>query len=112
MSTVIVETASLHRSDVGSVTGEIHLRLGSDAFPETGWSDFPIVILSWWIGALLALLRGESRSEDLQFMDGPLVVRLSDDGAAELKYRAIIRGGRDADVVLSGRLDGRALLRG
>lgn len=40
-------------------------------FPEEGWSDFPVVILAWWIEGLAGLVAGRERSFQGHFMDGP-----------------------------------------
>ncbi len=39
----------------GNVTGVIFLESQGRAFPERGWSDFPVIILGWWIDAWLQL---------------------------------------------------------
>ena len=52
-----------------NITGEIWLQLGSVAYPSQSWSDFPVIILSWWLDAL-ASLRSTGNAEFL-FMDGP-----------------------------------------
>ena len=54
-----------------NITGEIWLQLGSFAFPSESWSDFPVIILSWWLDALVSL-RSTGYAEFL-FMDGPLL---------------------------------------
>ena len=55
----------------GNVTGVIYVELVSGAFPETGWSDFPVIILGWWAEALLELERPMGRAVLWRFMDGP-----------------------------------------
>lgn len=55
----------------GNVTGVIHVDLESGAFPETGWSDFPVIILGWWAEALLQLETPTMREVLWRFMDGP-----------------------------------------
>jgi len=55
----------------GIVTGVICVELESGAFPDAGWSDFPVIILSWWVEALFQL-ETPTRLEVLwRFMDGP-----------------------------------------
>lgn len=61
----------------GSVTGGIHLELADGAFPEAGWSDFPVTILCWWADALLHLEGRTGREVQWRFMDGPYSVRLT-----------------------------------
>ena len=60
----------------GNVTGVIYLELHDGAFPETGWSDFPVIILGWWADALLQLEESNRRKVQWSFMDGPQSVTL------------------------------------
>ena len=71
MFEVLVETEALHRSKSGSITGPIFLRSPIGDFPEAGWSDFPVVILSWWIEGLREIESEQSHSFEGLFMDGP-----------------------------------------
>jgi hypothetical protein len=57
-------------SDQGNVTGVIFLKLESGEFPEQGWSDFPVIILGWWIEAFLQLEVHTRREVQWRFMDG------------------------------------------
>ena len=69
---VHVDLTSLARSSRGSVTGPIWLAESEAgvAFPEVGWSDFPILLLGAWIPALRGVLtRGETA--ECHFMEGP-----------------------------------------
>ncbi|MBB5783898.1 hypothetical protein [Nonomuraea jabiensis] len=50
--------------------GPIWLEGDGEGFPEVGWTDFPVVILGWWLSALTTGKPGESTAE-LAFMDGP-----------------------------------------
>ena len=80
---VIFDTDTLVRSRSGAITGILHLKLGTLSFPDSRWSDFPIVVLGWWLEALRSLRIG--RSVDLRFMDGPFLVRLTQQGRASCK---------------------------
>jgi hypothetical protein len=53
-----------------NITGEIWLEVGDFSFPSQSWSDFPVIILSWWLDALDMLHTANSTTEFL-FMDGP-----------------------------------------
>ena len=55
----------------GNVTGVVFVELESGAFPETGWSDFPVIILGWWTDAFLQLEEPTTREVKWRFMDGP-----------------------------------------
>src|SRR5262245_23576462 len=66
----------------GNVTGVIFLELQHGPFPEAGWSDFPVIILSWWIEAWLQLETSAKRREvQWRFMDGPYSATLTVTGA-------------------------------
>jgi len=60
-----------------SVTGEIWMEVDGVPFPEERWSDFPVVILSWWLGNVAELDAEVAESVCLEFMDGPYSVVLS-----------------------------------
>lgn len=59
------------------MTGVIYIELESGPFPEAGWSDFPVIILSWWAEALLQLEAPKRRKVLWRFMDGPQGLILS-----------------------------------
>jgi hypothetical protein len=61
----------------GSVTGVIFLELRDGAFPGLGWSDFPVIILGWWIDAWLQLEVPARRKVQWLFMDGPYVATIT-----------------------------------
>ena len=66
---VLVSTTSLHRSQLGSITGLIAVRAGDIAFPDDNWSDFPVVILGWWMDHCRRIRSGGTAR--CSFMDGP-----------------------------------------
>jgi hypothetical protein len=71
MIEVVVDAQSLKRSGRGSITGRILLRGPVGSFPEEQWSDFPVVILTWWIEGLNNIVAGGGRTFEGMFMDGP-----------------------------------------
>ncbi|MCP5348374.1 MAG: hypothetical protein H7A04_16095 [Pseudomonadales bacterium] len=70
-----IDCSTLERSRTGTITGELAVRVEGEWFPERQWNDFPVVVLEWWLAALLDLRAADS--VDLRFMDGPFLVRLS-----------------------------------
>ena len=90
MVELVVEPDRLRRAASGAVTGPIHFAVGDGCFPEEGWSDFPVAILGWWLEAIGRLEKGVSRTEDLDFMDGPCLVRVTVrfGDTAHLEFRA------------------------
>jgi hypothetical protein len=70
MVDVVVEASSLNRSGSGSVTGQVFLRGPTGDFPQARWSDFPVVVLGWWIAGLTEVAVRNERSFQGMFMDG------------------------------------------
>ena len=60
-----------------NVTGDIYIVIDFHRFfPEEGWSDFVVIILSWWIKSIKGLIVSDiGRTYEFDFMDGtPIVV--------------------------------------
>jgi hypothetical protein len=73
---VVVPLESLRRATSGAVTGQLWLEVevAADecvAYPEAGWWDFPVPVLTWWLDALASL--GAPSVATCRFMDGPHV---------------------------------------
>jgi hypothetical protein len=56
---------------MGSIAGCLFLRGPAGDFPTTRWSDFPVIVLGWWVPGLTSLVVGETRSFQGLFMEGP-----------------------------------------
>jgi len=104
---VVVKTQTLVRSASGSITGEIFLRSSNEAFPDDRWSDFPVVILAWWIEGLNGLVVEKEKLYVGSFMDGPyaFVVEVGMGVAAQIAW-----GERSAEVAV-GNINVKDLLR-
>ena len=57
MNIIIEENSSLNQSNSGLVTGEIYFVDNNNYFPEKGWSDFPTIILGWWMNSFLEFIK-------------------------------------------------------
>lgn len=77
---VFVSPDSLHRG--GNITGEIWLEVAGFEFPGRGWSDFPVIILGWWLGALFKLWSERRGRGECLFMDGSYSFEVSKEGDA------------------------------
>jgi hypothetical protein len=78
VATVEVDAGSINRTgDYNLVVGGIWLRADRGDFPETGWVDFPVVVLGWWVEAASRLRAGASDREVIDFMEGPYHVEVS-----------------------------------
>jgi hypothetical protein len=70
-----IDTISKNKRNV--VTSEIYFSCNDRFFPEHGWYDFSVVILTWWHKATINLSNSRSKGivEEFDFMEGPLFVR-------------------------------------
>ena len=71
MIEVVVNTNTFSRGTSGNVIGEIFLRGCQGEFPENRWSDFPVIILAWWIDGLKTVIMGRTDLYVGMFMEGP-----------------------------------------
>ena len=83
----------IERTDMGAFVGPIWFSFESFAFPAHEWSDFPVVILSWWLRSICKLIEKSSSIECLRFMDGPFELIIEQVG--ETEWRVV--GRRRAD---------------
>lgn len=79
MIEIVVDSASLHQSGSGGILGSIYIRSQKGAFPEEAWSDFPVVLLAWWINGLSDFVAGRAYSFEGRFMDGPFTFVVESD---------------------------------
>lgn len=74
---IALDLQTFHQSrQSDNVTGVIYLELESGAFPQRGWSDFPVIILGWWVDAWIQLQIPTKREVLWRFMDGPYAATL------------------------------------
>jgi hypothetical protein len=71
-----VQPGYLTQSGRGSICGQVWCEAGTLAFPEPHWTDFSIVVVSWWLEAAADLIEGRRRNADVSFMDGPYMVHV------------------------------------
>ena len=90
MVEVVVDPTSLVRGQSGSITGFVFLRSPLGTYPEAHWSDFPVVVLTWWIQGLHEVVAGREPAFTGHFMDGPFsfTVRHVLGSTAEISWRA------------------------
>lgn len=73
-ATIHIGTDRFGQSAAGLVYGGLHIQLGERRFPDLGWTDFVVVVLSWWCRALARVLEGEGNPVEVRFMEGPYLV--------------------------------------
>ena len=80
MISLVVDLEKLELTSSNNVVGPVFFRIGTEAFPEEGWWDFPVVIIAWWINHSARLL-DSAREVTFQFMDGsPFIDRTHVEG--------------------------------
>lgn len=68
----IITDDLLERSQYGTIAGIFYVEINGLCFPEQDWSDFPVILLKWWIESLYRLKY--EKSVELAFMDGPYYI--------------------------------------
>jgi len=87
---VIVDPRSFFLAQSGAIVGSVWIRTQGEnhmVFPEAGWTDFPVVILGWWLNEIVALVSGHATEATCSFMDGPFEFRLTASGDVQLSRR-------------------------
>jgi hypothetical protein len=102
---VVVEPETLERSAQGGITGRIWLRDGSHEvqadFPEVGWYDFPVALLSSWATELQRLARAFPSYgvvATCHFMDGPYAFTVHAAGRGAWRISCVERRVEAPDV--------------
>lgn len=65
---VCIDAQSLHKGQ--NITGGIWIETASFQFPSSHWSDFPEIILGWWLESLFKLWSEKKAHAECSFMDG------------------------------------------
>lgn len=94
---LITEVATLKTDPGGAATANIWLDINGRPFPMHQWNDFAVVVMSWWAGAILRLVRG-SISETVDFMDGPYTVEITKTPSGLLRFRAFEGTNRSNEI--------------
>jgi hypothetical protein len=59
-----------------NIIGQIFFKVEDQYFPQNHWTDFIVVVLSWWLEALDVLQDSKINSSNkLMFMDGPYFIK-------------------------------------
>jgi hypothetical protein len=89
---LIVDSESSGRSQSGLVWAGLYFRLGDVSFPADGWTDSVVVVLSWWIEAMVDLASGAGTRHEVMFMEGPYSVEIEPVSDAVWRVRCVERG--------------------
>lgn len=87
---LIVDVETLTTRPGGPAIAGIWLVARGGAFPDTGRSDFVVVVLGWWAGAILKTILSNRVRARVHFMDGPHAVEITL-SSGMLRFRLISR---------------------
>jgi hypothetical protein len=73
---IVIDLESVEVRPDGTATGVIYWDVEGIRFPEVGWNDFVVVVIEWWVQALVRFLQGGMAHVTLDFMDGPFSVNI------------------------------------
>jgi hypothetical protein len=90
---VFIDEESLEQLESGLIFGRIHIDFESSRHPAEDWTDFAVIILSWWLEALRS---DQPRIKRLAFMDGPYEVTVIKSGEI-----AEIRGFKAGNLIVN-----------
>lgn len=93
---VKVDPSRLDRTS-RSFTGPLAVRFGSTWFPEKSWTDFPIVVIGWWLDACESLKSGNDAV--FHFMDGPFQFNARQVGNGRIALESVERHGDDSSRI-------------
>lgn len=81
------DSNSIFQNNKGAVTADVYWKFGEECFPSVKWSDFVIVISTWWLNGCIQIKSG-SRLVQFDFMDGPFYfeARLISDAKISLTF--------------------------
>jgi hypothetical protein len=103
---LVIELGRLNVRTQGPAIAGIWLETGGFEFPMVGWSD---VVLGWWSAAILRLMRNNSATERVHFMDGPYAVGVSKTQSGKLQLR-MFAGPGGGRAVAVGEADVRGFV--
>ncbi|MWC28801.1 hypothetical protein [Paenibacillus sp. MMS18-CY102] len=76
MVKIIFNEDKIEISKYGAITGELYFQVKDTFFPAVNWSDFIVVILTWWNkSADLLATSSVGATANFSFMDGPFNIR-------------------------------------
>ena len=105
---VCVDPQSLHKGH--NVTGDIWIELIGFQFPSIHWSDFPEIVLGWWLEALFRLWTGKKAHAECLFMDGPYSYKITREDSRHI-LRCYLDALSGKETEWEGEIDLDLLLR-
>jgi hypothetical protein len=98
------------RSAAGLVYAELSLQVGELQLPDSRWTDFVVVVLTWWREALHRLLAGEREPIEVRFMEGPYLVDIGPIDQDRV-HLVLVEAQLKRKICREAEVDARALIR-
>ena len=109
VATLTLNTDGVARTSAGLVHARLRIDVGNKKFPDPNWTDFAVVVLSWWCKGLTRLVTEEDTSVEIRFMDGPFLARV--DAREKTSWElCLIRRLRTDRIEYLGEIDSGPLL--
>jgi len=105
---IALEPTAFDQAKSGAITGPIWLRHEGIEFPERGWSDFPVVVLGWWLRNAAELASG-AKTALCSFMDGPFEFSISTEASGLYQVQLAERRVGGKSVLSEFTVDATAL---
>jgi hypothetical protein len=64
----------------GTTTNTFYLDINGHPFPDKQWTDFSVIVLNWWISAVIKCYQSYAADFKLLFMDGPYYIECAKRG--------------------------------
>lgn len=75
---VCIDPNRCRRGTRGHVTGPLFVDINGYAFPHSTWDDFVVIVMGWWLSAVLPDAHRYAANVRLQFMDGSYHIEICD----------------------------------
>lgn len=86
-----------------NIVSTIYISIGDVDFPNSNWTDFPVIIFNWWIEQLINQLEGKLKGEYL-FMDGPYYFECEFSNKNEIMFAFKERKHNGSDLLFSANV--------
>jgi len=73
---IIVDGNALDQMTSELIFGPIFFDTGGSFFPEFEWTDFPLVIISWFSKVVMELPLKQNKTFEVDFLEGPFKLKL------------------------------------
>jgi hypothetical protein len=87
---IVFDSSTIHQSSPARpITGVLYFEVAGHCFPDERWSDFPVIVTSWWLDGINNLQARPETEALFRFMDGPYFVRVQRVGGDLVNLRFV-----------------------